>query len=250
MNRALLPTLFSLMLLFGTASAQTYSAGTPVDVGSARLNVRISQLEEQIRSLQGQIEEQGYQIRRMQAEQKQLSEDMDYRMGELEKQRIVSTDESGVPPLENIAGDEPQTPRAVDTSDVPKFDSAREHYNHAFKFLNQANYTEAEKAFEAFIQRYKNDGLIGNAYYWLGETHYVRGDFVQAADKFRAGFEALPNGAKAADNLLKLAMSLSAGDQKDEACIVLEQLVKKYGDRSPATQQKAVKERIRIGCSG
>jgi TolA-binding protein len=89
---------------------------------------------------------------------------------------------------------------------------------------------------------------VGNAYYWLGETHYIRQDYVSAADNFREGFEALPNGPKAADNLLKLAMSLSAMKKTNDACVVLDQLLVKFKETSTTVAQKAQSERTRIGC--
>ena len=42
----------------------------------------------------------------------------------------------------------------------------------------------AEQALAAFVQNHPEDGLAGNAQYWLGETFYVRGDFQTAARTF------------------------------------------------------------------
>lgn len=124
----------------------------------------------------------------------------------------------------------------------------RELYNSAFKLLNQTKYEEAASQFSDFAQKYPKDPLIGNAYYWLGETHYIRRDYVKAADHFRQGFEALPTGPKAADNLLKLAMSLSAMQKTPEACVVLDQILVKFNKTSSAVTQKAQQERTRIAC--
>lgn len=124
----------------------------------------------------------------------------------------------------------------------------RELYNSAFKLLNQTKYEEAASQFGDFAQKYPKDPLIGNAYYWLGETHYIRRDYVKAADHFRQGFEALPTGPKAADNLLKLAMSLSAMQKTPEACVVLDQILVKFNKTSSAVTQKAQQERTRIAC--
>ena len=98
------------------------------------------------------------------------------------------------------------------------------------------------------VKQYPKDPLAGNAFYWLGETFYVRRDYVKAADSFRQGFEALPSGPKAPDNLLKLSMSLNALKRDKEACVVLKQLVSKFGKTSAATKDKAQAEISRIGC--
>lgn len=128
------------------------------------------------------------------------------------------------------------------------FDTPRDHYNYAFRLLNQTKYEEAAKYFGTFTEKYKKDPLIGNAYYWLGETYYIRRDFVKAADNFREGFEALPGGPKAADNLLKLSMSLAAMKKTKDACVVLDQIVVRFKDSSQSTIKKAQSERTRIGC--
>lgn len=124
----------------------------------------------------------------------------------------------------------------------------REHYNRAFRLLNQTRYDEAGKAFQNFTKKYPDDPLIGNAYYWLGETRYIQRDYNKAADSFREGFEVLPNGPKAPDNLLKLAMTLRALNRNDDACVVLGQIKVKFKDSSTSLLEKAEQERTRIGC--
>jgi len=142
----------------------------------------------------------------------------------------------------------PSTPPQAGSGGNLEFDQPRDHYNYAFKMLNQTRYDEAARYFESFVAKYPKDPLVGNAFYWLGETYYIRRDYVKAADQFRQGFEALPSGPKAADNLLKLAQSLNAMKQNKDACVVLEQLLAKFRNDSTAITQKAQKERTRIGC--
>ena len=110
-------------------------------------------------------------------------------------------------------------------------DEPRHHYNEAFRLLNQNRYEDAETAFIKFTKQYGDDPLIGNAYYWLGETYYIRKDYTQAADNFRQGYQALPDGPKAPDNLLKLAMTLKALDRISDACTIVEQIDKKIPRR-------------------
>ena len=85
-----------------------------------------------------------------------------------------------------------------------------EQYKYAFSLLRQANYDEAAQAFSVFLTRYPDDPLAGNAKYWLGETHYVRGDYQQAAVTFAEAYQSYPESSKAPDNLLKLALSLAS----------------------------------------
>jgi tol-pal system protein YbgF len=143
---------------------------------------------------------------------------------------------------------DPVDPAAVKAS-TENFASSRDHYNYAFRLMNQAKYAEAGASFAAFTKKYPHDPLVGNAFYWLGETYYVRRDYVQAADNFRQGYEAMPSGPKGADNLLKLAMSLEALKKDKEACVVLHQVATKYGNNSGSVKSRAEQEINRIGCN-
>lgn len=130
----------------------------------------------------------------------------------------------------------------------PRVSVPRDLYDQGFRLLNQTDYSGAEEAFKAFTEQFPSDPLIGNAWYWLGETYYVRRNYVQAADSFRRGYEVLEEGPKAGDNLLKLAMSLAAMQKDQEACVVLKQVDKNYGENSKTLRNKARQELNRLGC--
>ncbi len=126
--------------------------------------------------------------------------------------------------------------------------SVKADYDYAFGLLRQANYVEAESALKDFLEQHADDPLAGNAKYWLGETYYVRGDFRQAAVTFAEGFQRYPESTKAADNLLKLGMSLAQLNKKDDSCGAFSELLKRYPDASGSVLQRASLERERLGC--
>jgi len=126
--------------------------------------------------------------------------------------------------------------------------TAKELYGHSFDLLRQANYDEAEKAFKSFIDKYPQDKLIDNAKYWHAETFYVRGKFNAAAVSFAEAYQQNPKGTKAPDSLLKMAMSLSALDKKEDACGALTALKSKYPNASPTVRARADQERVKLKC--
>ena len=69
--------------------------------------------------------------------------------------------------------------------------------------LSTGEYEAAEVTFTKFLKDYPEDKLSSNAYYWLGETFYVRKNY-QLAAITAAGYKKFPEGSKAADQLLKL----------------------------------------------
>jgi len=255
------------------------SSGNP-NPAAARLAVQIGEMENDTRAIRGQIEDTDYKIRQLTDKLDRLQKDTDFRLRELEKpgagaamnssggmstppvpintaQGAASEDGSwqGGEETDEGAHEKPQAPEqrkpVNETQEKPEaeFPSARDHYNAAFKLMNQTKYDDAAESFSKFVQIYPKDALVGNAYYWLGETSYVRKDYLKAADDFRQGFEAQPAGPKASDNLLKLAMSLGALDKKTEACVVLKQVIAKFGSTSSTAKQKAETEMGRMECS-
>jgi len=126
--------------------------------------------------------------------------------------------------------------------------SAKDQYEFAYNLLRQRNYPEAEQAFREFVSRHKADELSGNALYWLGETHYVRRQFEPAAIAFLEGYNNYPKGSKAADNLLKLGMSLAGLNRQKEACTTLAKLNKEFPDAPANLKAVADNERRKISC--
>lgn len=214
----------------------------------ASFELRLSTIEEQIRDLQGMIERIEYRQQLQELEMQKLNEDLDFRLQQLEPANLsgsmsdVATDPATFEPATRAAKD------AAATQAAGGFGSSREHYDHAFKLLGSGEYAGAADSFSGFIQLHPKDKLVGNAYYWLGETYYVRSDHVRAAEQFRLGFEAMPKGPKANDNLLKLAMSLAQIQKEKEACVVLKQLKKPSDSISATIRRRASAESERIGC--
>ncbi len=127
-------------------------------------------------------------------------------------------------------------------------ETPREQYEYATNLIQRGAYDQAEIALKSFIQQHPKDELTGNAQYWLGETYYVRNDFKNAAVAFAEGYQKYPNSQKASDNLLKLAMALGQQGQKENACVALQQLEKRYPDASANIKDRAIKAKQRYGC--
>ena len=131
---------------------------------------------------------------------------------------------------------------------TPSGDPAASQYEHAFSLLKGAQYDEAEKEFRSFLSQHPGHALSGNATYWLGETYYVRGQFEKAAQTFAEGYQKDPKGGKAADNLLKMGLSLSGLGKKNDACVALGQVEKEYAATAGPVLRRAQQEMTRLGC--
>ncbi len=237
------------------ASTDPNAGGGPIANGG-QLEVRLSQMDEEIRQMRGMIEQVQFQNKQNADNLKKLSDDVDYRLRALEQQQQQAAAAQAPAPTPAPTPTEPPKPAQAATyqpDTAPAltggdFPNANAHYSYAFKLLNDKKYAEAGASFDAFVKKYPKDPLTSNAYYWLGESYYARGDFTRSTESFRKGFEVNPDGQKAPDNLLKLAMSLGQVKRTNEACIVLSQIVSKYGQTAPRTVQRATEQRTALQC--
>ena len=121
-------------------------------------------------------------------------------------------------------------------------------YNSAFGLLRHADYSAAEEALQAFVAQHPGHPLAGNAQYWLGESYYARGKYIEAASAFAEGYKRYPKGPKAADDLLQLASALGRANQKQNACLALGQLDHDFPHPGSAVRERALAEKKRLGC--
>lgn len=128
-------------------------------------------------------------------------------------------------------------------------DGPETEYQRAYGFLLQQDYGAAQTAFREFIARHPKTPLAGNAQYWIGETHYARGAYKQAAVAFLKGYETYGDGNKGPDSLLKLALSLGKLGQKAAACTSLTELGSRYRNAPEGVLARATAEKRRLRCA-
>lgn len=128
-------------------------------------------------------------------------------------------------------------------------DLERADYDAALLSLKENKLEDAENKFTKFIEKYPNSKLIGNAYFWNGESFYRRNKFDKAALAYLKGYKQDSKGTKAGDALLKLAMALGEINKIPEACTTLEKLNREFPNRSDASKKRAKETSDRLGCS-
>lgn len=237
------------------ASSDSFSGGGS-DPATADILVRLSQLENQLREMTGRLEEREYEVSQLAARQDKALQDIEMRLGTLEgggqAPAMPPAESSNAVPPDQVLGEmpaeNPSFPPAV--TEIPENVRATPEglYEYGFTLLRQGDYPAAEKAFADFLSRYSDHALAGNSQYWLAETFYVRNDMNKAARLFAEGYQKYPKSSKAADNLLKLAISLSRLNKTQDACLTLGQLRKEFPDEKGPVAVRADQERTRIGC--
>ncbi|MCC7016704.1 MAG: tol-pal system protein YbgF [Rhodospirillales bacterium] len=247
---------------------------------AASLQIRLGALEEELRTLTGAFEGFSHQVQQLNQRLDKLTSDLDFRLAALERGGAPGTPHAQAAPLppsvetapppgarEGILGTmgerdlaaQAGTAAARPTGQAPGASPARpagvlppgpakDQYAFAFGLLRQANYDQAEAALAEFVKTHPDDPLAGNARYWLGETYYVRGNHLKAAEVFAENYKLDPKGSKAPDTLLKLGMSLAILDKGQQACITFGELRKKFPDAPQAIKSTLERERKRLSC--
>ncbi len=241
---------------------------------TADLEVRLGRIESEIRDLTGKLEQQSYDSQQLQQKLDALQQDSRMRLDAIEAQLraapaaaqqqppVTQTPQQGIVEPTTDPATTPEAPPPAPTPPTPavpdpnadvtgnetgQLDAAA-LYEQGFADIKAQKYDSAEKSFAAFIKQYPDHALAPNAYYWLGETHYVRKQYDKASRVFAEAYQKFRKGPKAADNLLKLGMSLAGKGEKDNACIALKQIKTQYPDGPAPVLAKGEQEMTTLGC--
>ena len=204
---------------------------------------RLNQLQQAISLLTGQIEQLQYKNNQLQQQLEKMQADYEFRLEQVEKGG------GGARP-----GSAPARPPAPSTAAAPPAaaagaaGAADQVYNDAFKKLQDGDYAGAEKGFKAFVQRYPQHTLAGNAQYWLGETFYARRDYQNAMTAFAEGYKNYKASPKGPDNLLKLGVTLATLNRKTDACAIFARFAQDYPRATDLQKRRIDQERQKNGC--
>ena len=177
-----------------------------------------------IEDLYNKIEQIEFQQTQLEEKLTKLNADLDVRFNLLEKAPVKETPK----------------PSSKETS--------QKDYDDAYSLMKKGKYKEAEQAFTKFMKDHPKSTLIGNANYWLGETYYARGLYEQAVGVFADGFTKYKNNSKAADNLLKLGLTMNKLNKKTEACTAFKTLPTEFPKADPALKNRAKAEAKKLSC--
>ena len=223
---------------------------------------QVDQISEDISLLRGEIEVQGNDIDDIKKRQRELYQDIDRRLRDVESRAVsqapaaqMTTPPVAAPPQPAIepSGTTAETPSvaagsaAAATSAPVSAPQAGEKdaYQAAFDTLKEGRYKEAKVEFAAFLAKYPNSGFAGNAQYWLGEAHYVTRNFEQGIVEFKKVLNGFPGSNKVPDAMLKLGYTYYELKQYPQAKTVLQELRTRFPNETAARLATKRLDRIR-----
>lgn len=218
-------------------SANRSSVNTPSGQfggGSSDSLMLLQQLQDEVRALRGMVEQQQYQIRQMEQQQRDRYRDLD--------RRIAAVQAPGTAQQSSVGGSvqSPLTPSASQRvpAPLPAADSTptdAQAYQQAFGLVRQKDFPAALDAFDKFIELYPDSARLPNAYYWVGEVNLAEQKLEPAKAAFEKVLNSFPEHRKAADASYKLGVIYHQMGDQAKANDMFNNTISRYPDSSAAS---------------
>jgi tol-pal system protein YbgF len=226
---------------------------------------RINELQTEVQSLRGLVEQQNFEIESLKKAQRDRYIDLDSRLnrlegngglassptttdtvpsaalnnqpvdGQLQLNEPVDNTNSSTPPIHQEQSGLPAVPPSSQTPvSSSSAEETKQAYEDAFAALRDGRYAESARRFSAFLQMHPDTEFSDNARYWLGESYYVTQNYRVALETFNELLSRDSESAKAPDALLKVGYCYYELHDWDKAEAALNEVVQRYPDTTVA----------------
>ncbi|MGE0343727.1 MAG: tol-pal system protein YbgF [Porticoccaceae bacterium] len=258
-----LPTIAAPVPVVELSGRAAEPAGTAPVAGASGLSelfAQVQALQEELRDLRGQIEEQTHQIQVLQRQQKDNYLDLDGRLSAIITGGAAAAGRATAPPTPPVSADRMlapaappvgnatppsgnATPMAAPGGPVPMVpppapkQGEQTVYEAAYEQLKQGKMDDALADFQAFVAAYPGSGYVPNALYWMGEIGLVKNDTQGALTQFKRVVDSYPAHPKAADAHYKLGTLYTQLNDKANARAHLEKAILAGGSVAALAQR-------------
>lgn len=221
---------------------------------------RITNLEQELASLTGRIEEMSYRQQQMAAKIDALSKALE--VVSQQATPAYSNDpyvqnQNGAQPYGQTGnvpqGDYQQAPLQDVTqgpaiSSAPISDDPAVAFDDAFNALLNGEYASAESGFETFLVKFPSDYRAPDAQFRLGEIFLATNENDRAAKAFLNHIKTWPQDARAKESYLKLGTAFQRLGKNQQACQIYGAMQNKYGALPSDVSSRLSVERQKAGC--
>lgn len=200
---------------------------------TAQLLDRVAQLEDEVRRLRGQLDEQANANRRQADELAKQVADLNFRL-----QNSGGTPSAGPAPV-------PLNPPSGAPAGRRPPELAMQEGNAA---LARRDYAVAEAAAREVLAGGRGTPRAGDAQFLLAQALLGRRDFPGAAVAYDDAYTRSPRGSRAPDALLGLSNALAGLNDRTNACGALDKLRSEFPSPRPDVREAAAAARGRLGC--
>ena len=195
---------------------QNLSSGSAANVnnndGLSLLLEQNQQLRTEVQALRALVEEQGFEIRKIQRDSLSRYTNVDERLGMLENEAVTTVTSPGtrvtdrLPPLTppsstrqdtstassaNAVSENSRTATATETNArfsrgtlQPAILSEQQLYQMAYDSAINSNFERAVAEFDQYLSIYPDGRFVSNAHYWKGQAYLYLNQFGEARDSY------------------------------------------------------------------
>ncbi|MES2885601.1 MAG: tol-pal system protein YbgF [Pseudomonadota bacterium] len=201
-----------------------------------------TKLQDDLRSLRGEIERMRFDLETQSRRSKDVGADVERRLQKLEAQPAAA-----LPPQAGLGMDgsepAPTVPPVIFAPPVSAAASAdagstaaeeQTAYLKAFDSLKAGKYDAAITNFKGMLEKWPQGNFADNAWYWLGESQYVKRQYKPALDSYTALVTRFPASPKVPDALFKSGLTQVELQQTDQAKASWRRVMKDYPNSNAA----------------
>tara|TARA_Y100001970_G_scaffold291135_2_gene427203 strand:+ start:356 stop:1267 length:912 start_codon:yes stop_codon:yes gene_type:complete len=229
-------------------NSESNNINTDASINLSAFDMRIYDLEKDIKSLNLQFEDLTFQVEEINELLENVALKLDTAIINVNQQPISNDETDSEKIEENESDDNTLGSLTINSEDLSEKNlkedelgneasnnkaeinslNPDEQFQVAFDLLRAQKFEQAKLSLNEFIEKNSENELSGAAYYWLGEIHLLQKEFRDAALYFAQGYQQYPSSLKAPDSLYKLAESLSKIDKISEACSTLNKFLSQH----------------------
>ena len=217
--------------------APSMPAGSPVDTPVTDLTRRVDALEKALAELTGQVEQNSFNLRKLEDQFSKMKGDAEFRLNALEgKGPPASAAGTGGANLPYIVPPAAKPPAATEapasTSTAPSGDAGKDGYMAGYDLWSQKKYPEAIAALKAMYTKYPKHKYASYARNLAGRAYLDNGQYNEAIREFFENTK-IEDGERAPHSYVFMAQALMKRKPPlfDKACQAYDVLMAKYPDK-------------------
>ena len=199
-------------LLTAVAAAQTAFSQSSNDAMSLLLDQN-RQLQAEIQALRGQLDEQGFEIKKLQRDSLNRYTDVDQRLSDLEVAApqtappATAQRAQGGTPAVNQAPSQPSPNASTRPSLQPAVLSEQQLYQMAYDSVINSHFDRSIAEFDQYLGQYPEGRFVTNAHYWKGQAYLYLERFEEARSAYEIILEQYADSSKLPDAMYGLGLA-------------------------------------------
>ena len=212
--------------IVGTAqTAPAASRGQNQNLGN--LFYQLQELQQEVRMLNGKVEEQAHELRQLKKQSLDRYVDIDRRLAGGMAGAVPAANASAAA-ASGVLNTTPPGGNAVEQA------GEGDAYRSAYALVRGQKFTEATASFKQFLQGFPAGKYAPNAHYWLGELYLVAEppDLESSRQSFALLLSQYPTNSKAPDATYKLGKVHFMKGNREKAREYFDRVISQYGGTS------------------